>query len=119
MSCILWPQSQSGVPQRITNGFITSSSLSLAALITTWQHARIPLFVFGVEISTIDNPGWSVGVDLHDTHKQEATFEHVKIDRKPDDWIHYWAQKQKFQIRCGPLNLSEAIEIFARWFDSP
>jgi hypothetical protein len=78
-----------------------------------WEHG------FGVEISTIDNPGWSVGIDLHDTHKQEATLEHVKIDREPDDWIHYWAEKQKFQIRCGPLNLSEAIEIFARWFDSP
>src|SRR6266481_6385428 len=51
MSCILWPQSQSGVPQRITNGFITSSSLSLAALITTWQHARMPLFVFSVSIA--------------------------------------------------------------------
>ncbi len=46
-------------------------------------------------------------------------WEHGKIDRKHDDWIHYWAQKQKFQIHCGPLNLSEAIEIFARWFDSP
>jgi hypothetical protein len=73
-----------------------------------WEHN------FGVEISTIGNPGWSVVINLYDTHKQEATFEHVKIDRKPDDWIHYLAQEQKFQIRCGPLNLIEAIEIFAR-----
>jgi hypothetical protein len=78
-----------------------------------WEHG------FGVEISTIDNPGWSVSIDLHDTPKQEAALERVKIVRKKDDWIHYWAEKQKFQIHCGPLNLSEAIEIFVRWFDSP
>jgi hypothetical protein len=60
-----------------------------------------------------------VGIGLHDTPKQEATFERVKIDRKHDDRIHYWAEKQKFQIRCGPLNLSEAIEIFVQWIDSP
>ncbi|MGA2813991.1 MAG: immunity 53 family protein [Candidatus Acidiferrum sp.] len=78
-----------------------------------WEHS------FGVKISTIDNPGWSVSVDLHDTHKQKVVFEQVKIDRQPDDWIHYWAKKEKFEIRCGSLNLSEAIEIFGRWFDSP
>jgi len=54
---------------------------------------------------------------LHDT-QQEATLTRVKIDREHDDWIHHWAEKQKFQIRCGPLNLSEAIEIFVQWFDS-
>jgi hypothetical protein len=77
-----------------------------------WEHS------FGVEISTLDNPGWSVEIDLHDTGKQKTTFERIRIDRSPNDWIQYWAEKEKFQIRCGPLNLSEAIAIFARWFDS-
>jgi hypothetical protein len=77
-----------------------------------WEHS------FGVSISTIDNPGWSVTIELHDTHKQHATFERIRIDRTHDDWIHYWAQKEEFQMRCGPLNLSEALEIFSQWFDS-
>jgi hypothetical protein len=55
-----------------------------------WEHG------FGVEISTIDNPGWSASIDLHDTPKQDAAFTRVKIDREQDDWIHYWAEKQKF-----------------------
>ena len=76
-----------------------------------WEHG------FGVEISTIDNPGWSA-IGLHDTPKQDAVFPRVKIDRGHDDWIHYWAEKEEFQIRCGPLNLSEAIGIFVKWFDS-
>jgi hypothetical protein len=77
-----------------------------------WEHS------FGVEISTLDNPGWSVEIDLHDTGKQKTTFERIRIDRSPNNWIQYWAEKEKFQIRCGPPNLSEAIAIFARWFDS-
>jgi len=77
-----------------------------------WEHG------FGVEISTIDNPGWSATIGLHDTAKQDAVFPRVKIDRGHDDWIHYWAEKEEFQIRCGPLNLSEAIGIFVKWFDS-
>jgi len=77
-----------------------------------WEHG------FGVEISTVDNPGWSASIDLHDTPKQYAELTRVKIDRGPDDWIVYWAEKQKFQIRCGPLNLSEAIGIFVKWFDA-
>ena len=78
-----------------------------------WEHS------FGVSISTIDNPGWSVTIELGGTHKQDVAFDRIRLDRSDDDWIHYWAQNEKFQIRCGPLNLSEAIEIFAGWFDSP
>ena len=77
-----------------------------------WEHG------YGVRISTLDNPGWAVRIGLHDTKKQDASFDHIKIDRTENDWIHYWAEKREFQIRCGPLNLSEAIEIFAAWFDS-
>jgi hypothetical protein len=58
-----------------------------------WEHG------FGVDISTIHNPGWSVSIGLHDTAKQEAKFEPVRIDRKPTDWIQYWAEEQKFHIK--------------------
>jgi hypothetical protein len=57
-----------------------------------WEHG------FGADISTIDNPGWSVAIALRETPKQEATFASVKIDRKHDDWIHYWAEKQKLRF---------------------
>ena len=33
-----------------------------------WEHG------FGVEISTIDKPGWSANIDLHNTPKQNATL---------------------------------------------
>ena len=34
------------------------------------------------------------------------------------DWIHYWVAENRFEVRCGPRNLSEAIQLFVAWFDS-
>jgi hypothetical protein len=49
---------------------------------------------------------------------ESSSLERVRIDRAENDWIQYWVEKQEFQIACGPMNLSEAIEIFVHWFES-
>jgi len=76
-----------------------------------WEHG------YGIKIETLDNPGWRIQIDLRDTKKQGSTIERVGIDRNDNDWIQCWIEKGQFQIACGPLNLSESIEIFLRWFD--
>ncbi len=77
-----------------------------------WEHS------WGVEISTLDNPGWSVTIDLRDTRKQGASLPRTLIERTEHDWIDYRAIDNGFEIRCGPKNLSEAIGLFEEWFDS-
>jgi len=77
-----------------------------------WEHA------YGIRIDTLDNPGWSIEVDLRDTPRQGDVVERTRIDRTKDDWIQYWTEKQQFRIACGPLNLSEAVELFVRWFNT-
>jgi hypothetical protein len=77
-----------------------------------WEHS------YGVHIDTLDNPGWSIKIDLRDTRKQDYVLERKRIERTENDWIQYWIDKQQFRIACGPLNFSEATEIFVRWFDS-
>ncbi len=77
-----------------------------------WEHG------YGVGIDTLDNPGWQVRLGLHDTKKESSFLERVRIDRANNDWIQYWVENQEFQIACGPMNLSEAVEIFVHWFDS-
>jgi Immunity protein 53 len=77
-----------------------------------WEHG------YGVQIETIDNPGWRVRIDLHDTKRQYSALERAVIARTETDWIRYWVEKEQFQIACGPKNLSEAVEIFIQWFDS-
>ena len=73
---------------------------------------------YGVKIDTIDNPGWTVRIGLRGTAKENSRLERVKIDRTEDNWIHYWIEKSEFHMRCGALNLSEAIQLFVDWFDS-
>jgi hypothetical protein len=77
-----------------------------------WEHS------YGVHIDTLDNPGWSIKIDLRGTRKQDYVLERKRIERTENDWIQYWIDKQQFRIACRPLNLSEATEIFVRWFDS-
>ena len=75
-----------------------------------WEHQ------YGIRIDTLDNPGWNVAIDLHATNKQKVTLSRVKIERSERNWIHYWVDKERFLIACGPENLSEAVQIFIRWF---
>ena len=78
-----------------------------------WEHS------YGVKIETLDNPGWRVRIDLQETKRQDAKLERVKINRADnDEWVQYWVEKMQFNIACGPKNLSEAVGIFLRWFES-
>ena len=74
-----------------------------------WEHD------FGVNIGTLDNPGWSVEIDLSGTPLQNKSFNEIKLNRTDDNWIHCWVENKKFNAACGPRNLDEALEIFINW----
>jgi hypothetical protein len=74
-----------------------------------WEHQ------YGVEIGTLDNPGWSFAVDLLDTKFEGRTVDRVVQERSDDDWIHLWSDGVKFHVACGPTNLGEAIEAFCKF----
>lgn len=77
-----------------------------------WEHQ------YGVTIETLDNPGWSLTIDLHDTSAELRHLEWKKIERGERDWIMYRVNKQQFEAHMGPTNLSEAIQIFLDWFEA-
>lgn len=76
-----------------------------------WEHQ------YGVEIGTLDNPGWRVKIDLDRTNLFEKEFSRIKIERSETDWFHIWVEKGKFEIACGPLNLEEAFGYFRNWVE--
>jgi hypothetical protein len=76
-----------------------------------WEHQS------GVKIGTLDNPGWTLDIDLNQTKTKNRQLEHTRIERTENDWINYWVEKKEFKARMGPTNLSEAIKIFCQWFD--
>jgi len=77
-----------------------------------WEHQ------YGIKIETIDNPGWSVGIDLSETDLALVPFSGVEIERTESDWVHCRVEGEKFNIACGPGNLNEALNIFRRWVET-
>jgi hypothetical protein len=68
----------------------------------TWEHKH------GVEVSTLDNPGWTLKIDLTDTALQDRPFTPrsygVSPDGHPegDDWLVCKVEGQKFTAAGGP-----------------
>ena len=75
-----------------------------------WEHT------YGVSIGTLDNPGWTLDVELTDTSLAGKPFATLKEDMEhPTDWIHCSVSDLKFRGACGPLKLESVIEIFLAW----
>jgi len=71
-----------------------------------WEH------VYGVEILTLDNPGWQIKIDLANTDLGDIGFEKVKVERTENDWIHCSVDDNVFKGACGPENLTELLDHF-------
>lgn len=74
-----------------------------------WEHT------YGICITTLDNPGWSVDIALEETSLQEKDFESIRSERSKNDWLFVSRTPEKFKIRCGPNNLEEGLGIFCDW----
>ena|SRR2546423_10096488 len=77
-----------------------------------WEHGA------GIAISTLDNPGWSIDVDLRGTSLEGRSFAPIKKDASENDWLHASISGNIFKIRCGPTNLDGAIALFCDWAEA-
>lgn len=74
-----------------------------------WEHAR------RIHIGTIDNPGWSLTINLEDTELEDRDFHKVKVDRTETDWLFCAVRNNQFEGACGPTNLPEILKLFRNW----
>ena len=74
-----------------------------------WEH------LYGITIRTLDNPGWSVEIDLLETVLEDRGFERIKIDNSDDDWVFCWVEEGKFNGAGDPGKLTVILEIFRKW----
>lgn len=74
-----------------------------------WEHRH------GIRISTLDNPGWSVTVDLRDTGLEDRPFETVNAERGERDWVYCWVENGRFEGRGGPRDLAAILGTFRSW----
>ena len=71
----------------------------------------------GVKIDTLDNPGWSIKIDLERTSASGKVFQEIRIERSDRDWIVARKSGEIFEGFGGPTNLGEIIETFLNWAD--
>jgi hypothetical protein len=64
-----------------------------------WEHT------YGVEITTIDNPGWSVKIDLEGTDLAGLKMDYELVEKSDDDWYGFKIENNVFEILAS-LNLS-------------
>jgi len=74
-----------------------------------WEHE------YGMSIETLDNPGWFLKVDLQATAMDGRAFPPHEVHRSEHDWLIARVVDSRFEVACGPLNLSEAIHQFRIW----
>ena len=75
-----------------------------------WEHA------YGIAISTLDNPGWRLKVDLTDTGLETALFEAITHNMEADvGWWQCKVEEGQFRAACGPQDLPVVLRIFRSW----
>ena len=80
-----------------------------------WEHT------YGVEIGTIDNPGWSLKVELTDTEidgKPYAEFSYGiggEAEQSGNNWLITKVENNSLGGYGGPEKLEELINKFLAW----
>ena len=77
-----------------------------------WEHT------YGIDLKTLDNPGWLIVIDLLETELENYNFDEVSIKYSAHDWINCLVKNGKFQGAGGCFNLLDILHIFRDWVES-
>ena len=71
--------------------------------------------LYGITISSLDNPGWLVEIDLFETPLENKTLLPIYIVNTDDDWVCCRTENCRFYGSGDPTKLAYIIEIFKKW----
>lgn len=74
-----------------------------------WEHS------YGLNIYTLDNPGWSVDIELTDTDLEFSKFELIQKYIDANNWIHCDVVDGVFKGSGSADKLEEILKIFRDW----
>ena len=74
-----------------------------------WEHGE------GIQIKTLDNPGWKISVHLDGTMYSDSSFNEFVEFRSEHDWIVCRVRNGCFEAFGGPYNLKEILNKFFTW----
>ena len=77
-----------------------------------WEHQH------GIEIRTLDNPGWIVRIELTGTAMEKAVFEPVRQAMELEQgWFICRVEDGFFVGACGLLGLNDVVRVFRQWVE--
>lgn len=72
--------------------------------------------VEGIRIYTVDNPGWSITINLIATNLESKDFEEIRYNYNNDeDWYRCWVEDKKWHGVGSPQHLETILKIFLDW----
>lgn len=72
-----------------------------------WEHD------YGYSIGTLDNPGWTIRIDLTETALENLEFsQQYQNPVKEHDWYFIKTKERVLDFACGPENLKQVFLIF-------
>jgi len=71
-----------------------------------WEHS------YGVKITTLDNPGWSVKIDLEGTELEGLIIEYLLVEKSDNDWYGYKIENNVFEGAGDSGKLEFLLEKF-------
>jgi len=74
-----------------------------------WEHGS------GIKITTVDNPGWGVTINLRETAQENIQFERVSEDRGESDWLQCFIRDGQFIGAGDPSKLGAILERFLKF----
>jgi hypothetical protein len=78
-----------------------------------WDHE------YGVTLETLDNPGWSLNIDLIGTALEGRLLARNETERTETDWLHVWSDGERFRAAGGARNLRAMLSAFRDFARSP
>lgn len=84
-----------------------------------WEHQ------YGITIQTLDNPGWTVTIDLVGTSQENrqmrevgdsSNINHVGLEGS-HDWLHCMVERNRFVGAGGPTSLVPICDVFRKWVE--
>jgi hypothetical protein len=75
-----------------------------------WEHN------WRVRISTIDNPGWSVKINVLETILENEIFSEITEKQDENHWVICKVRDNVFDGVGGPNNLETILDIFQNWY---
>jgi len=76
-----------------------------------WEHE------YGIKIETLDNPGWTISIDLANTQCENKSFAPMNLRKDGQNWIQCTVIDNQFKGAGTASSLIKILDIFRQWVE--